>query len=186
MGVVPKADDGTVTTESIFAKWGRVSLEAGDAFGKTLRIVDESKQGMVDAGFEDVEEHRYKIPLGGWSKDPKMKELGLYNRMQWEQGLEGWCMFLLTNYLGWQYEEVQKYIADMRKMLRDRSVHAYQEVYVSTRFPLPLLAAKQALTVAPGPLCTAGSRWLQKLEPTRVNQVADPRVVSASSASTTG
>jgi hypothetical protein len=65
MSVVIKSDDGTVKPDSIFAKWGRVSLEAGDAFGKGLRTVDEAKQNITNAGFEEVREHRYKLPLGG-------------------------------------------------------------------------------------------------------------------------
>ena len=127
ISVVPKSDDGTVADDSIFAKWGRVSLEAGDAFGKSLRIVDESKDLMVAAGFEDVIEHRYKLPLTGWSEDPRLKEIGRYNKLHWELGLEGGCLFLLINYLHWSREEVMGYIAQMRQMLRDKSVHAYHE-----------------------------------------------------------
>lgn len=80
MGVVPRSDDGSVAPDSIFAKWGEVSLAAGDAFGKSLRTVDESKQGLLDAGFVDVTEQRFKWPIGGWSKNEKLKEIGLYNR----------------------------------------------------------------------------------------------------------
>lgn len=72
-------------------------------------------------------EHRYKLPISGWSKDRRLKELGMYNRLYWEQGVEGWCLFLLTRYLGWQYEEVMVYVAQMKKMLRDKSVHAYHD-----------------------------------------------------------
>jgi hypothetical protein len=65
MSVVLKSDDGTVLPGSIFHKWGEVSLAAGDAFGKSLRTVDESKQGIIDAGFHEVREHRFKWPIGG-------------------------------------------------------------------------------------------------------------------------
>ncbi len=57
--------------------------------------------------------------------------MGLYNRLHWEQGIEGWCLFLLTRFLGWQHEEVTVYVAQMRKMLRDKTVHAYHDVYVA-------------------------------------------------------
>lgn len=56
--------------------------------------------------------------------------MGLFNRLNWEQGVEGWCMFLLTKYLGWQLEEVMVFVAQMRKALRDRTIHPYHEVYV--------------------------------------------------------
>jgi hypothetical protein len=97
--VVPKSDDGS-TDGTIFEAWGKVSLEAGDAFGKTLRIVDEAKDKMIAAGFTNVVEHRFKAPIGPWAKDRHLKELGRYNRLQWEEGIEGWSMMLLTNLLG--------------------------------------------------------------------------------------
>ncbi|KAJ0419647.1 S-adenosyl-L-methionine-dependent methyltransferase [Aspergillus carlsbadensis] len=124
--VVPKSDDGS-TEDTVFEEWGRISLQAGDAFGKSLRIVDESRDRMIKAGFMDVVERRFKVPIGGWSADPRLKQLGLYNRLQWVEGIEGWCMYLLTTVLGWTREEVEIYLARMRKGLQDSSIHAYQE-----------------------------------------------------------
>ena len=135
-GVVPKSDDGSVAEDSVFAEWGRVSLAAGDAFGKSLRTVDEARPGIEAAGFVNVVEHRLKSPVGAWSSDPKFKEIGQYSRLMWQEGLEGWCMYLLTNYLHWHREEVLVYLARMRKMLNDKNVHCYVDLYVS---PYPSL-----------------------------------------------
>lgn len=79
---------------------GKVSLKAGEAFGKTLTIVDESKDRMIAAGFTDVVEHRVKAPIGPWARDRHLKELGRFNRLQWEEGIEGWSMMQLTKLLG--------------------------------------------------------------------------------------
>ncbi|KAB8248064.1 S-adenosyl-L-methionine-dependent methyltransferase [Aspergillus flavus] len=129
VSVVPKSDDGS-TNNTVFEEWGRVSLQAGDAFGKTLRIVDEAKEKMIKAGFVDVQEHRFKCPVGPWAKDPRLKVLGKYNRLQWEMGIEGWSMMLLTRFLNWTRQEVEVYLARMRQALRDPSIHAYQEKVV--------------------------------------------------------
>lgn len=128
MSVVPKSDDGTVTPDSIFDRWGKISLELGDKFGKSLRTADEAKAGIEAAGFINVVEHRWKLPIGGWPADKRFKELGLYNRINWEQGIEGWSIYLLTTLMKWSQDEVQVYLALMRQALRDRSIHAYQEV----------------------------------------------------------
>ncbi|OJJ05039.1 hypothetical protein ASPVEDRAFT_44586 [Aspergillus versicolor CBS 583.65] len=98
-GVVPKSDDGT-TNGTALQEWGDVSVKAGDEFGRTLCALDTSREGMIKAGFVDVVERRFKVPIGGWASDPRLKQLGLYNRLQWEEGVEGWCMFLLTAVLG--------------------------------------------------------------------------------------
>ncbi|KAL2831964.1 S-adenosyl-L-methionine-dependent methyltransferase [Aspergillus pseudoustus] len=127
--VVPKSDDHT-TDGTIFEEWGKVSLQAGDAFGKSLRIVDESKGKMIKAGFVDVVERRFRVPIGGWASDPRLKQLGLYNRLQWVEGIEGWTMYLLTTVLGWTRQEVEIYLLRMRKGLQDPSIHAYQEYTV--------------------------------------------------------
>jgi hypothetical protein len=97
--VVPKSEDGS-TDGTIFEEWGKVSLQAGDAFGKSLRIIDEAKAKMIAAGFVDVVERRFKVPIGPWAKDPHLKELGRYKRLHWEEGIEGWAMMLLTKVLG--------------------------------------------------------------------------------------
>ena len=128
MSVVPKSDDGTVTPDSILEQWGKISLELGDKFGKSLRTVDESKAGIEAAGFVNVVEHRWKLPIGGWAADKRFKELGQYNRINWDQGIEGWSLYLLTTVLKWSVEEVQVYLAKMRTALKDRRIHAYQEV----------------------------------------------------------
>jgi hypothetical protein len=100
MSVVPTADDGTVVEGSIFDQWGKVSLEAGDKFGKDLRIHEQIKGYLEGAGFENVVEHVFKWPIGPWSKDPHMKEIGLWNQVHWEEGIEGWSLALLTRVLG--------------------------------------------------------------------------------------
>ncbi|XP_014550639.1 hypothetical protein COCVIDRAFT_31686 [Bipolaris victoriae FI3] len=128
MSVVPKSDDGTVEPGSIFDKWGKISVELGEKFGKSLRTADEAKAGIEAAGFINVVEHRWKLPIGGWPADKRFKELGLYNRINWEQGIEGWSIYLLTTLMKWTIEEVQVYLALMRQALRDRRIHAYQEV----------------------------------------------------------
>lgn len=97
--VVPKSDDGS-TRGTIFEKWGEISLEAGDAFGKSLRVAEKARSKIANAGFVDVVERRFKCPIGPWPKDPRLKELGMYNRLNWEEGIEGWTMMLLTKILG--------------------------------------------------------------------------------------
>ncbi|KAI8935072.1 hypothetical protein NX059_007667 [Plenodomus lindquistii] len=128
ISVVPMSDDGSVTPDSIMSQWGKISLELGEKFGKSLNTANEAKAGLEAAGFINVVEHRWKLPIGGWPADKRVKELGQWNRINWEQGIEGWCMYLLTTQLGWSVPEVQVYLAKMRAALKDRRIHAYQEV----------------------------------------------------------
>lgn len=100
MSIEFKSDDGTVTNDHVFSVWSRTFIEAGEKFGKTFRIADLAKGYIVDAGFDEVVEKKFKLPVGGWSSDPKYKELGRWNLLHCEQGIEGWAMALLTRVLG--------------------------------------------------------------------------------------
>jgi hypothetical protein len=73
---VLKSEDGS-TAGTIFERWGEVSLQAGDAFGKTLRIIDQAKEVMIAAGFVVVAERRFKLPIGAVGQGPAIERTGL-------------------------------------------------------------------------------------------------------------
>ena len=75
---------------------GNLAMAAGEKFGKTFVQIIHMKDQITGAGFVDVTEVRFKWPVGPWSNDQKMKDLGRWNMHMWEQGLEGWTMALLT------------------------------------------------------------------------------------------
>lgn len=88
MSVVLKSDDNTVTPGTIFYQWGEVSLQAGDAFGKSLRTIDEAKQNIINAGFVEVKEHRFKWPIGGMMQ-PTGSSYSTNNVLQAGPGIHG-------------------------------------------------------------------------------------------------
>jgi hypothetical protein len=81
-------------------RWGPLALEAGVKFGKTFAIAEDSEEMIKKAGFANVVYKTFKWPIGTWPKDPKLKQIGAYNRLGWEEGMEGWAMYLFTNHLG--------------------------------------------------------------------------------------
>ena len=100
MSIQFRSDDGTVTDDHVLAIWSKTFIEAGEKFGKTFRIADLAKGYMQQAGFHNVTEHRMKLPVGQWSRDKKLKKLGMWNLVHCEQGIEGWAMALLTRVMG--------------------------------------------------------------------------------------
>ena len=99
VGVVIYSDDSTIKGTTL-EEWGELSLTAGDRFGRTLRIVDQTKELMEATGFMNVTYRPFKWPIGPWPKDGKLKEIGRYNRANWDDGMEGWLMFLFTTFHG--------------------------------------------------------------------------------------
>jgi hypothetical protein len=81
-------------------QWGPLALEAGVKFGKSFSIAEDVEGLMTAAGFVNIKKHVFPWPIGPWAKDPTLKTIGGYNRLGWQQGLEGWALHLFTKYLG--------------------------------------------------------------------------------------
>ena len=79
---------------------GQLAVECGEIFGKTMLVQPRMKTWIIEAGFTDVKEYRFKWPLGPWSNDQRLKDIGRWNLQSWHMGLEGWSMALLTRYKG--------------------------------------------------------------------------------------
>ncbi|XTI92278.1 S-adenosyl-L-methionine-dependent methyltransferase [Cenococcum geophilum] len=130
MDIQFKSDDGTCPPDNILSQWSSTFISAGEASGKTFKIAERAKPFITAAGFDNVVQTRYKVPLGGWSSDPKLRELGRWNLLHCYQGAEGWGLFLLTRVLEWSLAEANVFIAKFKDGLKDRKTHAYYEVTV--------------------------------------------------------
>jgi SAM-dependent methyltransferase len=74
--VIPVADDATMDSDHFFHTWGDTVIQAGQRFGKSFTIWEESAERLRNLGFEEVVEHRYRWPMngyvfrhGGWAED---------------------------------------------------------------------------------------------------------------------
>jgi hypothetical protein len=72
----PRCDDGTMPKDTIWRKWERTAHTFREISHRRFFVVQETKQEMKDAGFVDIVEKRYKLPIGGWSSDLKYREIG--------------------------------------------------------------------------------------------------------------
>ncbi|KAI8712699.1 hypothetical protein NCS52_01368700 [Fusarium sp. LHS14.1] len=113
--------------DHIFKQWAKVFFEATDRMGKTARIGLEGtmRKHMEEAGFVDIHEKNNQVPIGGWSSDPKLKQIGLYNLAFLDESLEGFALFMLKEIMGWEYIEIQLFVARMRKAMRNPKIRPY-------------------------------------------------------------
>jgi SAM-dependent methyltransferase len=127
--ILLRSDDPAVQADPnhIFKQWADVFYEAADRMGKTIRIGTEGrmKRHMEEAGFVDVVVNEYKLPCGGWSEDEREKVIGTYNLAFMEESLEGFALFLLVEIMGWEYSEVQVFLARMRAAIRNKRLRPY-------------------------------------------------------------
>jgi hypothetical protein len=72
----PRCDDGTMPEDNIWKKWVQTAAAFKEISHRRFFNAEETKQEMKDAGFIDIVEKRYKLPIGPWSSDPKYREIG--------------------------------------------------------------------------------------------------------------
>ncbi|RMJ13142.1 hypothetical protein CDV36_007190 [Fusarium kuroshium] len=89
-------------------------------------IAPEIPGMLKEAGFEDVEFTQKVVPMGTWTKDPKLKEIGRWFRVQFiEMALEAYSLALFTRAGGWSNEEAQVLFAKVRQELKSNKIHLY-------------------------------------------------------------
>ena len=68
--------------------------------GQTFCVGEKSKQLIEKAGFINVVEKKFKLPIGDWVKDKKWKEIGRWNLLFLLEGLDGMQLYILRMRLG--------------------------------------------------------------------------------------
>ncbi|WQF76556.1 Putative S-adenosyl-L-methionine-dependent methyltransferase superfamily [Colletotrichum destructivum] len=112
---------GDLEEDHIFKRWHQHMLVSSAKMGKPHGNAVDRKltKAMINAGYVDLVERKWPIPIGTWPAKPEMKRLGSCTLDFLEQSLEGFGLFLLREILGFTYEEVQVTLAELRLALRN-------------------------------------------------------------------
>ncbi|KAF2841007.1 S-adenosyl-L-methionine-dependent methyltransferase [Patellaria atrata CBS 101060] len=121
--------DPNVPEDNFYNRFSKLLPSAGEAAGKTFARGERMIREMESAGFVDIRQEVYYWPIGPWSSDPRLKEMGRWMQKVWEGSLEGWILGYFTRVLGWTYDQVQAFVAESRVIMRDRRYHAYHKLH---------------------------------------------------------
>lgn len=125
-------DDDSLPKDSYVKKWCENCEEGMQKMGNTLRITGHQlAEKMRKAGFINVTVQQFKIPIGTWPADPKMRETGTFQLVAMLDGLQGLTLALWTRALGWTAEEIEVFLAKCRDEWKNRKVHSYWPLYVT-------------------------------------------------------
>lgn len=119
------SDDNTAEQATYLIDWVEQMNEASKKFGKELATANGLRKQMADAGFIDVHEEIYKVPIGPWAKGRRNKELGIYYRAQFVDAVEPFTMALFTRVLGYTAEEALIIVARVKGDLLNPKLHMY-------------------------------------------------------------
>ncbi|KAF5001984.1 hypothetical protein FDECE_10786 [Fusarium decemcellulare] len=123
-------DDGTVTKDSAVWRWHDALYEASKKIGRTIQSVAHDTTVLEKAGFVDIVHREFKWPFNTWPLNPKLKEIGRWQCVNMDMGLEAFSLALLTRVAGWTKEEVLACCTEVRKDIRNRRMHGYWTLHV--------------------------------------------------------
>lgn len=125
--VIHRCDDGTLPPDSELANWGQKFEAFGEIIDRPFNVFNTMRASIEAAGFTNIHEKVYKVPIGDWPKHKLYKDAGRFNEEGFREGMEGFAMMLFTS-VGekpWSAEEVQMYLAKLRNELDNRGWHQY-------------------------------------------------------------
>jgi metalloendopeptidase OMA1, mitochondrial len=126
-------DDDTVPRSWPFRAWESYLQEGCTKMDHPipLRVADKLAMWMREAGYVDVHERIDRIPMNPWPKSPFLKHIGRLWEINWLDGLSAFSYKLFgPDGLGWSQNEIEVFLVDVRKCVKDRNVHTYQNMYV--------------------------------------------------------
>ncbi|KAI9152037.1 S-adenosyl-L-methionine-dependent methyltransferase [Paramyrothecium foliicola] len=125
-GGMIKCDDGTLRKDSALLKFMELCDQAMAKFGMVFRRGSTLGELLTKAGFTRVQCRTVKVPVGTWPKDPILRLVGQYmlTVMSDLMGAFGAKPFRA---LGMEPAEIEVFLAEARKDMKDTKQHAFLE-----------------------------------------------------------
>ncbi|KAK3315702.1 S-adenosyl-L-methionine-dependent methyltransferase [Apodospora peruviana] len=92
-----------------------------------MRIAPKLGSVLQEAGFENVSCTTYKVPIGTWPDDQKLKSLGKYLQIILDMLIPAICLNPTVPPPGWDETENRAFIERCRRSLKDGSVQSYMQ-----------------------------------------------------------
>ena len=118
------SDDGSLTEEHAFRRWTKLCLDGLAAHNRTGCPGRNLRSYAEGAGFVNIREEMFKVPMGSWPKDPELKRTGMMNLVQMLDGVEGFS-YKSMEAMGWTREEIEVFLSSVRREMKGLQFHSY-------------------------------------------------------------
>lgn len=92
-------DDDTFPKDSALHSWAIQQLNGSKIIGRPLDAAKNHQAELQRVGYTDVTVKQFIWPMNSWPKDPKYKELGMWNCENFTTGVSGFSLALYTRVL---------------------------------------------------------------------------------------
>ncbi|KUI71409.1 Trans-aconitate 2-methyltransferase [Cytospora mali] len=122
--------------KSATKKYFDLVVGGAQSLGIDVNSFSAMERLMAERGFEKIEVKRFKWPLGTWAKGAYYRNLSAMLKQNLTMALEALALRPLAH-LGWSAEEIQVFLSEVRKEVRENKVNAYAEIiYIWGQKPL--------------------------------------------------
>ncbi|KAM0256725.1 hypothetical protein ACHAQJ_004792 [Trichoderma viride] len=124
--------NGEMPPDHPIARYWKHVTEGLAALGIDLNAAADGRLSnmMQEAGFTNVTERVLHVPIGTWPKNKILKTVGLYWRTILLDGIQAIALGPLTRGLGWNREEVELLLMEVRQAYFDDSKLMYMPFHV--------------------------------------------------------
>lgn len=105
-------------------RWGKLCVEGGEKLGRPWTNTPHYKRWMEEIGFDEVVEKNFETPTNTWPRGREKKEWGIWFQADALEAVES-SVGILTRVLGWDMEKVEELLADVKKDIKNRGIHAF-------------------------------------------------------------
>lgn len=127
---VPGCDDGTLCADSPLIKFFDVLRQVFvDIYGFDIDIVEKLPAKLEQAGFVNIQQKVYHLPIGDWPKDKHLRTVGVYCREVVEELLSAAAAKPFSD-AGIEKSEANELLQESRAVLFNKRVHAYMPAYI--------------------------------------------------------
>jgi hypothetical protein len=123
----PHSNDETVD-DTPFARWNELIVKGAKQLNRDWHCVKHYKRWFEEAGFQDAVERCFCWSINPWAKGKRMKMIGLWSMQNSLEGASSISMAIMTRILGKSPEKVELEVEEVRKNIRDSSIHSYWPV----------------------------------------------------------
>ncbi|KAJ8133288.1 hypothetical protein O1611_g329 [Lasiodiplodia mahajangana] len=96
-----------------------------DIIGTTVYYPFQYKRLLTEAGFKNVTERKYAVPVNPWPPGKSLQKMGTMMAMNINIILEPMSMPIFIKILGWSQEDIESLLTEVRKEIADLQMHAY-------------------------------------------------------------
>ncbi|KAK8109086.1 S-adenosyl-L-methionine-dependent methyltransferase [Apiospora sp. TS-2023a] len=106
-------------------KWNLGMLQAFKQIGQELDFIHGYPSKLAEAGFVNITERRYPVPVTCWAPGKRLQRIGALMRQNTAVVLEMYSETVFVGVLGWTKEELHTLMRDVRNDLLNNNIHCF-------------------------------------------------------------